>query len=171
MLSIRLKVSQWKVMSGWERGDKLYLNTRTPASSHQDRQQTCKPCLLDISNRPSHAMYGRPYFLFQISSFSSKHLAAIISDWPPTCIVRQGFTVTTVPWQCLTMLSNSQVWVRGPKRLTTIHNGRHLYLAWTKKCRKDAHIAEMPRSTMTPSSPTVQSCWGLFWDTWDTLIS
>ena len=34
-------------MSGWERGDKLYLNTRTPASSHQDRQQTCKPCLLD----------------------------------------------------------------------------------------------------------------------------
>ena len=41
-------------MSGWERGDKLYLNTRTPASSHQDRQQTCKPCLLDISNRPSH---------------------------------------------------------------------------------------------------------------------
>ena len=51
----------------------------------------------NISDCSSHTMYGRPYFLFQIFSFSSKHLAAIISDWPPTCIVRQGFTVTTVP--------------------------------------------------------------------------
>ena len=28
----------------------------------------------------SLAMYDRPYFLFQIYSYSSKHLAAIISD-------------------------------------------------------------------------------------------
>ena len=35
---------------------------------------------LIISDRPSHAMYGRPYFLIQIYSFSWKHQAAIISS-------------------------------------------------------------------------------------------
>ena len=52
-----------------------------------------------ISDLPSLAMYGWPYFLFQIYSYSSKHLAAIISDLatiqycPP--YISQGFTVVT----------------------------------------------------------------------------
>ena len=52
-----------------------------------------------IGVRPPCAMCGRPYFLFQIYSFSSKHSATKVQSCAPSSIVRCTFHNSLVTWR------------------------------------------------------------------------
>ena len=90
--------------------------------------QNVKSAVQNISDRPSQAIYGRPYFLFQIYSFSScKHPAAIISDSATNqyCLPyilqpvsdAHGLKCSLLLWVCMcwcccgTMVSVSSPWL------------------------------------------------------------
>ena len=92
-------------MSGWERGDKLYLNTRTPASSHQDRQQTCKPCLLDISNRPSHYTESNKTVCTWFLQFFSGKFHYMSTSWVILYMIGTK-SLKWQHWQCYFAINN-----------------------------------------------------------------